>query len=48
MEHKACVHHWHIDRLDIGTCQKCGKVKNFHKFLNREKWFGKTPKGGAQ
>ncbi|MBA7583390.1 hypothetical protein ES708_25333 [subsurface metagenome] len=34
MNHKTCVHHWHIDNQDIGTCQKCGKVKNFHQLPN--------------
>jgi len=28
---KNCIHHWMIDSQDIGTCLKCGKVRNFRK-----------------
>ncbi len=24
-----CIHHWHIDCLNLGTCQLCGQVKDF-------------------
>ena len=34
MNDKTCVHHWHIDNLDIGICQKCGEVRNFRQLPN--------------
>jgi len=24
-----CVHYWVIDNRDVGTCRKCGEVKDF-------------------
>jgi hypothetical protein len=24
-----CIHHWIIDRHNVGTCQKCGAVVDF-------------------
>ncbi len=34
MNDKTCVHYWHIDNLDIGTCQKCGEVRDFRRLRN--------------
>jgi len=31
-----CVHHWVIDDHDIGTCKKCGEVKDFGRLLAKE------------
>lgn len=24
-----CVHHWVINNRDVGTCRKCGEVRDF-------------------
>jgi len=24
-----CVHHWDVDGRDVGTCRKCGEVRQF-------------------
>jgi hypothetical protein len=43
---KQCVHHWIIDRDNVGRCVKCGEVKDFGKLLGRwaegqpERWWG--------
>ncbi|MBA7566300.1 hypothetical protein ES708_07991 [subsurface metagenome] len=36
MNHKTCIHHWRIDEQDIGTCIRCGEIKNFHRLQNKE------------
>ena len=32
---KRCVHHWLIDSENIGTCRKCGAVRDFGKLQVR-------------
>jgi len=31
-----CIHHWMIDENNIGTCKKCGDVKDFRTLLAKE------------
>jgi len=33
---KACVHHWRVDDHNIGTCKKCGEVRDFGALLAKE------------
>jgi len=32
----SCVHHWILDSRNIGTCRKCGAIRNFAALLRRE------------
>ena len=51
---KDCIHHWHLDSKNEGTCQKCGAVKDFrapqlhddraHIWLRESTHFGKPHK----
>jgi hypothetical protein len=34
---KQCVHHWIIDKDNVGRCVKCGAVKDFGKLLGKAK-----------
>ncbi|MBA7578554.1 hypothetical protein ES708_20419 [subsurface metagenome] len=36
MNRKTCIHRWRIDEQDIGTCIRCGEIKNFHRLQNKE------------
>jgi hypothetical protein len=31
-----CIHHWTIDRDNVGTCIKCSEVRDFAELMNRE------------
>jgi len=33
---KQCVHHWIIDRDNVGRCIKCGAVGDFGKLLEKK------------
>jgi len=33
---KQCVHHWVIDRNNVGRCVKCGVVRDFGKLLEKK------------
>ena len=24
-----CIHHWNVNQQNIGTCVKCGEIRNF-------------------
>ena len=32
-----CVHYWVVDRHDVGTCIKCGEVRDFVEIRARER-----------
>ena len=34
---EKCIHHWIIDSLNIGTCRKCGEVRDFNRQLREER-----------
>jgi len=34
---EKCIHHWIIDSNNIGTCRKCGEVRDFNRLLNWER-----------
>ena len=36
MNHKTCIHHYRIDSQDIGTCIRCGEIKNFRRLQGKE------------
>ena len=36
-EVQPCVHHWVIDRQNVGTCKKCEAVKDFGRLLRQRK-----------
>ena len=31
-----CVHHWMIDNNNVGTCKKCGEVRDFGVLLTEK------------
>ena len=44
-EKGQCIHHWVIDENDVGTCKKCGEVRDFRALLATE-GHKKIPFGG--
>ena len=36
MIERRCIHHWMIDGNNIGTCKKCGEVRDFGALLAKE------------
>ena len=36
MIERRCIHHWMIDGNNIGTCKKCGEVRDFGALLVKE------------
>ena len=34
---QECVHYWHIDSEDKGTCKKCGATRDFGALLARKR-----------
>jgi len=34
---EECIHYWHIDSEDKGTCKKCGAIRDFRALLARER-----------
>jgi hypothetical protein len=37
-----CVHHWIIDGHDVGTCIKCGEVRDFVELQARLRPYRRT------
>ncbi|MBA7679357.1 hypothetical protein ES703_87649 [subsurface metagenome] len=33
---KDCMHHWVLDRYDVGSCIKCGAVRDFRALLRKQ------------
>jgi len=37
MSNEQCVHHWVVDKFNVGRCKNCPAVKDFDALMNKDK-----------